>query len=252
MNSAKVWACGDYERVAERLAPVHDQLVARLQPRAGERWLDVATGTGAVAIRAAQAGAHVVGVDITPELLVQARAKSDGLLARFDLGDAQDLPYEDASFDVVASCFGAIFGPDQGAVAHELARVCRSGGRLGLTAWHANDELDGVYERAGVDVPALDPDPVLWSDEGHLVRLLGKSFELELVPGVWRVVMASPKAVWEWWSSVVPPFVALLNGLDPERREAFRREYTAFAERHRTQGGVELRRDYVLVLGRRR
>jgi SAM-dependent methyltransferase len=203
-----------------------------------------------VAILAARAGAEVVGVDITPALLEQARASADGLPIRWDEGDAQDLPYEDASFDVVASCFGAIFAPDDEAVARELARVCCRGGRLGLTAWGPEEDLRAVFERAGVG--PQDPDPTRWSEEGHLRRLLGEAFDLELEPGVWRADFDAPESVWEWWSTAVPPFVAMLRGLEPERRAAVRDEMLAVAERRRTNGRVEFTRDYVLVLGRRR
>jgi SAM-dependent methyltransferase len=210
----------------------------------------VGTGTGAIAIRAAAAGAEVVGVDITAALLKQARADADGLPIRWDEGDAQDLPYEDASFDVVASCFGTIFAPDDEAVARELARVCRPGGRLGLTAWRASPELDAVYEAAAVDLSG--PDPMRWSDAGHVRRLFGETFDLELEPGVWRLAFESPEAMWGWWSTAVPPFVAFLQGLEPEQRAAMREEMLALAERRRAKGRVELTRDYVLVLGRRR
>ena len=91
-----------------------------------------------------------------------------------------------------------------------------------------------------------------WGDEAHVRRLLGDSFDLELEPGVWRLSFDSPEHMWEWWSTVVPPFVALLEGLAPERREAVREQLVALAERRRTNGRVELARDYVLVLGRRR
>ena len=236
--------------VAERLTPIHEQLVARLEPRPGERWLDVATGTGGIAIRAARAGAEVVGVDIAPALLEQARANAAGLPIRWDEGEAQDLPYGDASFDVVASCFGAIFAPDDQAVARELGRVCRRGGRLGLTAWRAEEDLRAVYERAGIG--PQEPDPTRWSDESHLRRLLGETFDLELEPGVWRADFDAPESAWEWWSTAVPPFVAMLRGLDPERRAAVRGEMLTLAERRHANGCVEFTREYVLVLGRRR
>ena len=252
MNGTNVWAGGEYALFAERLTPIHEQLVARLEPRAGERWLDVATGTGAIAIRAARAGAEVVGVDIAPALLEQARADADRLPIRWDEGDAQDLPYEDAAFDVVASCFGAIFAPDDEAVGRELARVCRPGGRLGLTAWRASWELDDVYDAAAAGREGAGRDPVHWGDAAHVRRLLGDAFDLELEPGAWRLSFDSPEQVWEWWSTVVPPFVALLEGLAPDRRDAVREQLVALAERRRTNGRVELARDYVLVLGRRR
>jgi SAM-dependent methyltransferase len=218
----------------------------------GERWLDVATGTGGVAIRAARAGAEVVGVDIAPALLEQARANANGLPIRWDEGDAQDLPYEDASFDVVASCFGAIFAPDDQAVARELARVCRLGGRLGLTAWLADSELDSVYEIAAAGREERGPDPTQWGDEAHLNGLLGDAFDLELEPGVWRIAFESPEVMWNWWSTAVPPFVALLDGLEPAQRVAVRGEMLALAEGKRAAGRIEFTRKYVLVLGRRR
>ena len=252
MNGTSVWAGGKYELVGERLTPIHEQLVARLEPRVGERWLDVATGTGAIAIRAARAGAEVVGVDIAPELLERARASAHPLPIRWDEGDAEELPYEDAAFDVVASCFGVIFAPDDEAAGRELARVCRPGGRLGLTAWRASSELDAVYEAAAGGREGAGRDPVHWGDDAHVHRLLGDAFELELEPGVWRLSFDSPEHMWDWWSTVVPPFVALLEGLTSERREAVREQLVALAERRRTNGRVELTRDYVLVLGRRR
>jgi SAM-dependent methyltransferase len=250
VSAADVWAAGEYELLAERLAPIHELLVERLEPRAGERWLDVATGTGAIAVRAACAGAEVVGVDISPGLLEQARAQADGLPIRWDEGDVQALPYPDESFDVVASCFGAVFPPDEEAVARELARVCRPGGRLGLTAWHRSPEVRVVYERAGIT--SQEPDPARWSDPSNTRRLLGGAFDLALEPGVWRIVFDAPEDLWEWWSTAVPTFVALLESLEPERRRALREEMLALAERGRTNGSVEFTRDYVLVLGRRR
>jgi ubiquinone/menaquinone biosynthesis C-methylase UbiE len=183
-------------------------------------------------------------------LLDQARAGADGLPIRWDEGDAQNLPYEDASFDVVASCFGAVFAPDDEAVAHELARVCRPGGRLGLTAWRASPELRAVYERAGLG--PVEPDPTRWSDEAHVHRLLGGAFDLELEPGVWRADFETPEHMWEWWSAAVPRFAVMLRDLPPERHATVRDEMRAVAERARTNGGVEFTREYVLVLGRRR
>jgi SAM-dependent methyltransferase len=193
-----------------------------------------------------------VGVDIAPALLEQARANADDLPIRLDEGDAQDLPYEDASFDVVASCFGAIFAPDDQAVARELARVCRPGGRLGMTAWRPDSELDSVYEIAAAGRDERGPDPTQWGDESHVRGLLGDAFDLELEPGVWRIVFESPEAMWDWWSTAVPPFVALLEGLEAEQRVAVRGEMLALAEGKRAAGRIEFTRDYVLVLGRRR
>src|SRR5712691_5185566 len=137
-RQGEVWGSAPWERVAPLLAPVHEHLVRVLHPRPGLRWLDVATGTGALALRAARAGADVTGVDLAPGLIATARrlAAEEGLAVRFEVGDAEALPCEDASFGTVSSAMGIIFAPDHPAVAHELARVCEPGGRIGFSAWH--------------------------------------------------------------------------------------------------------------------
>src|SRR5687768_12840387 len=124
-----MWGNGPYERITDLLTESQEGLVAALKPQAGERWLDVATGTGAVARMAARAGAEVTGLDLAPDLIETARrqTEAEGLSIHFDVGDAEALPYEDGSFDVVVSTFGVMFAPDHAAVARELARVTRPG-----------------------------------------------------------------------------------------------------------------------------
>src|SRR5262249_8944920 len=148
------WSGGSYERMAETFAPIHDRIVAALDVETGARVLDVACGTGGAALRAARAGAEVIGIDISADQLAKARraAADAGLTIRFDEGDCQELPYGDAEFDAVPSAFGAIFAPDHRRTAAELARVCRPGGRLALTAWPV-DEWSRVSERAGRTFP---------------------------------------------------------------------------------------------------
>ena len=120
-----VWGTGPYERVSATIADLQDELIARLGPAPGVRWLDSATGTGETAKRAARAGADVVGVDIAPALIETARreAEEDGLEIRYEVCDCEALPFEDASFDVVSSTCGVMFAPDHAAVAGELTRV---------------------------------------------------------------------------------------------------------------------------------
>jgi ubiquinone/menaquinone biosynthesis C-methylase UbiE len=140
-----MWGSAPFERVSDSISSMHDHLVDRLAPSPGDRWLDLATGTGAVALRAARAGAEVTGLDLAPALIETARSRAaeEGLPVRFEVGDAERLPYGDGSFDVVSSAVGVMFAPDHGAVAAELARVCRPGARLGLACWrpegHASD-----------------------------------------------------------------------------------------------------------------
>ena len=244
-TAAELWGGGEYERIAERFAPIHDELVARLAPRRGERWLDVATGTGEVALRAARAGAEVVGVDIAPKLLAQARAKSAEI--EWVEGDAQALPFSEASFDVVSSNFGVIFAPDHEAAATELARVCR--GRLGLTAWRPNEGLHAIYARfAQEDGSPSDA----WGSEERIAELLGDAFELEFEERVWHLEGGSPEDVWNLMATGAPPVKALVDSLERVRREEFRAAMLDYWGGFRTADGVSEPRRYLLVLGRRR
>jgi SAM-dependent methyltransferase len=144
---ARVVGLGHWQPMAARFTPIHDHLVAKLDPRPGERWLDIGTGTGAVALRAARAGARVTAVDIAPRMIETARwlASSERLSIRFEIGDAETLALEDESFDVVASALGVVLAPDHSAAARELARVCRPGGRLGIVAWRIDPELERLH-----------------------------------------------------------------------------------------------------------
>jgi SAM-dependent methyltransferase len=211
----------------------------------------VATGTGGIALRAARAGAEVTGLDLSEDMLAKAAraAAAERLEIRFDLGDAEQLPYADASFDVISSCFGVIFAPDADAAAGELARVCRSGGRLGLTSWEPNEGIDALY------APYSPPRPVeadRWEDEDSVRELLGASFELEIGNGEWIVEGGSGEEVWELWSAAVPPFKSLLGTLESDRREELRRDFVRYYEDHRDGDVVRERRGYLRILGTRR
>src|SRR5437763_12896150 len=146
---SEVWSAGAYERLAARFAPVHDQLVDVLRIGPDDRVLDLATGTGEVAVRAAARGAQVTGIDVAEPMLMKARqrAEKEGLQVSFDRGDVEYLPYEDACFDVVVSSFGVIFAPDHANVAAEVSRVACAGARLGFTAWKPNPKLRELYGR---------------------------------------------------------------------------------------------------------
>jgi SAM-dependent methyltransferase len=248
-----MWAGADYEQIAQRFAPAQDELAARLGPRPGERWLDVGTGTGELALRAARGGADVTGVDISEPLLEQARAKAEreGLAVAFELGDAQRLPYDDATFDVVASSFAVIFPPDATAVARELARVTRRGGRLGLTTWCPNEAMARIYERFQREKPSVDVER--WGDEGLVRELLGDAFELEISTGTWHYEGASPEELWHLAETATPPSKAFLASVDDATRAAYRAAMLEHWEQFRTpDGGVAEPRDYLLVLGTRR
>jgi SAM-dependent methyltransferase len=248
--AGRMWGGADYERVAQRFASVHDDLVRRLEPVSGERWLDVGTGTGEVALRAARAGAEVTAVDISQGLLAIAQAKPGAGPVDWSLGDAQALGFDDASFDVVVSCFAAIFASDHSAVARELARVCRPGGRLGLTAWRPEGGPHAVYQRFAPDSVYSHVDD--WGKEGHVEELLGDAFELQFSEGAWHLTGRSPEELWELMSEGAPPNKALIDKLDAEHVEAFRQEMLAYWRPFETENGVDEPRLYLIVTGRRR
>lgn len=246
VSAADVWSGASYERLAETFAPIHDRVVATLAIEPGSRVLDVACGTGGVALRAARAGAQVTGIDISADQLAKARsaAEAAGLHVDFDEGDAERLPYGDGEFDVVASAFGVVFAPDHRRAAGELARVCRSSGRLVLTAWQ-KDDWSNLHEKAGRTF-APESDAREWSQEGHVRELLGGAFELEFQTGTWRVEEESGDALWEFVSSSMPPLRAWLAAADPATREHAEHIYREFLA-----SGI-FEREYRLVLGTRR
>ncbi|HKZ01219.1 MAG TPA: class I SAM-dependent methyltransferase [Pyrinomonadaceae bacterium] len=164
-----MWMTGDYGQVAKHIERAAEEFIARLALKPGVRVLDVACGSGNLAIAAARAGAIVTGVDIAPNLLEQARtrAQSEGLTIHFDEGDAESLSYGDASFDVVVSMFGAMFAPKPESVAAELTRVCRPGGRIAMANWTPEGFVGQMFKISGkyVPPPANMPPPVKWGDE---------------------------------------------------------------------------------------
>jgi len=168
------WAAGDWDDFSKLVAPVGELVIERAGIEPGTRVLDVGTGSGGnIAIPAAERGADVVGVDVTPELLVTARqhALAAGVEVEWIEGDAQDLPFPDASFDRVISTFGAMFAPDHARTAAELVRVCAPRGRILMTTW-VNDGFAGeMFKLSGSFMPAPPPGvepPPLWGVQAHI------------------------------------------------------------------------------------
>lgn len=180
-------------------------------------------------------------------MVERAREKAPDL--RFELGDAQAIDAADGSFDVVSSCFGLIFAPDHEAVAGELARVCS--GRVGLTAWEPMAELRDLYAEFEL-VPPEGSEPFEWGKAPYVEALLGGAFELEIESHTWHAEVEDGEELWELWSRSAPPFKAMIEEMEPERREAFRDAYVAYGERYREGDGIRVPRHYLLVLGRRR
>jgi len=163
------WMAGDFGEIAKAYVRDAEEFVRGLNLRPGMRVLDVACGTGNLAIPAARLGASVTGVDIAPNLLEQARenAKREGLAVQFDEGDAEKLPYEDGSFDAVITMFGAMFAPRPEPTAAELKRVCRSGGLIVMANWTPTGFIGQMFKIVGSHVPPPPgvPSPLLWGNE---------------------------------------------------------------------------------------
>ncbi len=171
------WSAGDYSVVGATLVIVAEQLCEAVDLRSGQQVLDVATGSGITAIAAARRFCDVTGLDYVPALLDRARerAAAEHLSVRFEEGDAEAMPFADASFDAVLSTFGVMFTPNQAQAAAELLRVCRPGGTIGLATWTPDGFIGQLFRTIGKYVPppaGLQP-PALWGTEERLRELFG-------------------------------------------------------------------------------
>ena len=257
-----MWALGNYAAVAtdviSELGPV---LVSAAGVRRGDRVLDVAAGTGNAAVPAALTGADVVASDLTPELFEAGRefAARHGVQLSWEEGDAEALPYADASFDVVLSSVGVMFAPHHQEAADELVRVCRPGGRIGLISWTPEGFVGELFRTMKPYAPPPPPGaqpPPLWGDEDHVRRLLGDRVT-DVVARRQTVTVSgypSPQAWRDFWKSVYGPTIVAYRNIadDPERVAALDRDLAALAARYdRGTDSTVLDWEYLLVTARR-
>lgn len=171
------WASGDFAVIGTTLQIVGEMLAEAIDIRAGERVLDVAAGNGNATLAAARRFAQVTSTDYVPALLDKGRerALAEGLVVQFQVADVEDLPFEDGSFDVVLSTFGAMFTPDHRRPAGEMLRVLRNGGRIGLANWTPDGFIGRLFKVVGTYVPPPVglQSPALWGTEPHIVDLFG-------------------------------------------------------------------------------
>jgi SAM-dependent methyltransferase len=253
------WAAGDYAAVAEHVDEIPPRdLLARVDLKPGLEVLDVAAGTGNVAIRAAAAGAQVVGLDLTPELFATARSRAEqhGVVVDWVEGDAEDLPYEDESFDRVLSTFGVQFAPRHEVVAQELARVCRPGGRIGLVNWTPGGAIGDLFKIMGRDMPA-PPDyaspPPLWGSEEHVRGLFeDTAIQLEFTRGINPFRFDSTEHFVVFFETHYGPTLKARERLTAEGRWGeCRDEILAMAERRNeaTDGSLLMPAEYLVTVG---
>jgi SAM-dependent methyltransferase len=257
-----MWGLGDYRAVAVDVIPdLGPILVAAAGVRRGDRVLDVAAGTGNAAVPAALTGADVVASDLTPELFPAGRAFAarQGVELTWEEGDAEALPYPDASFDVVLSCVGVMFAPHHQRAADELIRVCRPGGRIGLLSWTPTGFVGELFRTMKPYAPPPPPgaqSPPLWGDEEHVRGLLGDRVT-DVVARRQTLTVGgydTPEAWREFWKSVYGPTIVAYRNVadDPERVAALDRDLAALAGRFdRGTGTTVFNWEYLLLTARR-
>jgi SAM-dependent methyltransferase len=260
VRAAAVWNSGgkEYDEISRGIADAIEHCVLRLDPRPGERILDLSTGTGWTSRAVARRGAQVIGVDIAADLLDAARLKAEAELLpiEYELGDAEDLPFADGAFDAVVSTFGVMFASHPDAAAAELARVCRPGGRIALTTWTADSNVFRMFEvmkRFMPPAPTPAPrSPFEWGRIERVAELLGGEFRLLFEKGTSYYREPNGTAAWETFSTGYGPTRALAANLAPEAREKLRQDFVAFHDGFPTGLGICVPRDYWVTVGQRR
>lgn len=259
-KSAATWSVGglNYERISHSISDAIEHCISRIAPQPGEHILDVATGTGWAARLLAKRGAKVTGIDIGENLIEAAKqcALNEQLRVDFQIGDAEALSFTDNSFDAITSTFGVMFVSNPEAAASELARVCKKGGRLGLTTWFPEDTIFGLFKvmKPYQPVPAVapPPSPFAWGTKERITELFGSAFDLKFETGNTYLREPNSRAVWELFVNSYGPTKALAASLDSGSREALKNDFITFHENYESELGVEMPREYLLTIGVRK
>ena len=253
------WIAGDFGQIARYYTRDAGDFINRLNLKPGMKVLDVACGTGNLALPAARTGAEVTGVDIAPNLVEQARenAKREGLNAKFDEGDAEALPYNDGNFDVVVTMFGAMFAPRPELVAAELKRVCRPGGLIAMANWTPGGFIGQMFKTTASHFPLPPgmPSPVLWGVEETVRQRLGEGISnLETRPQTvhWAFPL-SPAEVVEHFREYYGPTQKAFGALDESKQAALRKDLEQLWETHNraTDGSTVVDSEYLEVIATR-
>jgi ubiquinone/menaquinone biosynthesis C-methylase UbiE len=257
------WALGDYHRFAlETVWGLGPVLVEACGISTGQRVLDVAAGTGNTAIRAAEAGAEVVALDLTPENFEAGRreAKAHGVELEWVEADAERLPFDDREFDVVTSSFGAMFAPNHQAVADELLRVCRPGGTIGMLNFTPEGlaaDFFGVLAPYAPPPPQGGRSPLMWGSEEHVRQLFGERVaSLQMTRHEYVERADSPSGYIEFVKATFGPVIEIYASLagEPERAAALDRDFLEFATRANQRppdGPAELHYQHLLAVARK-
>lgn len=257
-RARSVWMSGDFHTIARSYAGGAEEFVARLCLRPSESVLDVACGSGNLAIPAARVGACVTGIDIAPNLIAQARleARTAGAVVTFEIGNAEALPYAENQFDTTVSMFGAMFAYRPERVVGELLRVTRPGGRVAMANWTPSGFTGQMLHAhaALVPPPSGVPSPLDWGVEDEVRARFGSG--VTSLTCTRRTVELRfpfpPAAVTELFATCYGPTVAALRASDPEGASGLRQELTRLFQQHTvaTDGGTTVVAEYLDVQAR--
>jgi SAM-dependent methyltransferase len=257
-----MWASGDYPKMVETfLLPLGPRLVEACGIGSGDDVLDVAAGTGNAAVPAARRGAHVVASDLTPELLEAGRQRPDaeGLDIEWVTADAEQLPFESESFDVVMSSIGVMFAPHHELAADELVRVCRPGGTIALLSWTPQGMLGALFRTMkpfAAPPPPGAQSPPLWGSEEHLAELFGDRVMFGTMESDVLEITAFERArdYGDHFKAYYGPTIAArANAARNDRETDFDAALDAFCDEwdRGTGGRARFEKEYLLAVGTR-
>ena len=248
------WAAGNYAVIGTSLQIVGESLCEAVDVAAGSRVLDVAAGNGNAALAAARRGCEVIATDYVDELLqrAQRRADADGLPLATQVADAEDLPFDDGTFDAVLSTFGVMFTPNPERAAVELLRVCRPGGRIGLANWAPDGFIGGMFKVIGAHVPppAGVPSPMAWGTDARLRELFGEHGQVETRRRTFTFRFRSALEFVETFRTYYGPTVRAFAALDDTGSTSLHEQLRAHADgaNRRTDGTLAIPSDYLEVV----
>jgi ubiquinone/menaquinone biosynthesis C-methylase UbiE len=249
------WEAGDFAQIAKGIEKTAEAFVDRLNIQSGMKVLDVACGNGNLAIPAARKGADVTGIDIAENLIEagKERASEAGLNIKFEQGDAEAMPYDDDSFDLVMTQFGAMFAPRPEIVASELVRVCKPGGRIAMANWTPTGFAGQMFKLSGKYVPPPPmPPPVLWGVPEEVRSRFGDSVtELTMTPRMADMIFPfSPEEVVELFKTYFGPTVMALKAMGDENHEAYTNDVVNLWKENNTatDGTTHTKGEYLEVI----
>ena len=239
------WSSGDYAVVGTTLQIIGETLAEAVDIKAGERVLDVAAGNGNVTLAAARRFANVTSTDYVPALLDKGRerAQAEGLNVRFLEADVENLPFTDASFDVVVSTLGSMFAPDHVRTAREMMRVLRSGGRIGLASWTPQGFIGRLFKTIGAHVPppAGVKSPALWGTEAHMQELFAdQAQEIRCERRHFNFRYLSAAHFMEIFRDYYGPTLKAFNALDDAGKQALERDIVTLLDELNVAGAASL------------